>query len=185
MIARMMKSFLPICLAAVLLLAAGPAPATSQTMDIPADMAPEPAPVDAIVVIKSERTLYLLDRHHNVIKSYRVALGGNPVGDKEEEGDSKTPEGRYYVENRNPNSHYYLSLKVSYPNASDKERARRRKVSPGGNIFIHGQPNGKAWMWWKYSPKYDWTDGCIGMTDRDVKEVWDLVADKTPIIIRP
>lgn len=151
----------------------------------PAGMEPKAAPVEQVVVIKSERVMHLLDRHNNIIKSYKISLGKNPVGDKEREGDGRTPEGSYIIDARNPNSRFHLSLRISYPNKSDKWRAKKANVDPGGDIFIHGMPNGKAWQWWKYSKKLDWTDGCIAVTDKEIREIWDLVADGTPIVIRP
>jgi murein L,D-transpeptidase YafK len=157
----------------------------AQSIQPPAGMAPEPARVKHIQVLKSERRMELLDQYGNVVRSYRIALGKNPVGHKEFEGDNRTPEGSYTIDARNPNSDYFLSLRVSYPSKSDRQRAKKNGLKPGGDIFIHGQPNGKSWMWWKYSTKRDWTNGCIALVDKDMKELWDLISDKTPIDIKP
>lgn len=187
MLNGMMKRFLIVALFAGLfaLCTAGTAAAANQALDVPAGMAPEPVKVSAIRVMKSERLLELLDKYGNVIRSYRIALGKNPIGHKEFEGDNRTPEGQYTINARNPHSDYYLSLRISYPSKEDRKSAKRKGMKPGGDIFIHGMPNGKSWMWWKYSTRKDWTNGCIAMTDKDIKEMWELVSDHTPITILP
>jgi murein L,D-transpeptidase YafK len=138
---------------------------------------------DEVLVRKSERRLYLL-RHGEVLRSYRVALGLVPEGPKERSGDFRTPEGRYQLTRRNSRSDYFLSIKVSYPNADDMRRAQREHVNPGGSIMIHGLPN-----YQRHPPDYyaaaDWTDGCIGMSNSDMVELWLMVQDNTPIEIRP
>jgi murein L,D-transpeptidase YafK len=138
---------------------------------------------DAVLVVKSERKLYLL-RDGQPFRSYRVALGLNPYGHKEREGDQRTPEGRYELDLRNPRSEFFLSIRVSYPNSRDVERARRNRAKPGGAIMIHGLPNVP-----KRSPEYyrrtDWTDGCIALSNDDMLEVWLLTRPNTPIEIRP
>lgn len=138
---------------------------------------------DEVVVRKSERQLYLL-RHGEVLRSYRVALGLMPEGPKERSGDFRTPEGRYQLTRRNARSDYFLSIQVSYPNAEDLRRARRDHVNPGGSIMVHGLPN-----YQRHPPDYyaaaDWTDGCIGMSNSDMVELWLMVQDNTPIEIRP
>lgn len=183
----MMKRFLIIALVTGLfaLFAAGTTYAASKVLDVPAGMAPEPAQIAMIRVMKSERLLELLDKYDNVIRSYRIALGKNPLGHKEFEGDNRTPEGQYKINARNPNSSFYLSLRISYPSPEDRISAKRKGIKPGGDIFIHGMPNGKSWMWWKYNTRKDWTNGCIAMTDKDIKEMWELVSDNTPITILP
>lgn len=139
--------------------------------------------VDQVVVVKSSRTLTLLS-HGKVIRSYKVALGGTPVGAKERQGDHKTPEGRYVLDRRNAKSKFYKSIHVSYPNEGDRKRAAARGVDPGGDIMIHGLPNGFGWL--KDSHRaMDWTDGCIAVTDAEIDEIWKLVADGTPIEIQP
>src|SRR5580658_4264455 len=138
---------------------------------------------DEVVVRKSERRLYLL-RRGEVLRSYRVALGLMPDGPKERAGDFRTPEGRYQLTRRNSRSDYFLSIQVSYPNAEDLRRARRDHVNPGGSIMIHGLPNLQ-----RHPPDYyaaaDWTDGCIGMSNADMVELWLMVQDNTPIQILP
>lgn len=118
------------------------------------------------------------------MKTYKVALGKNPIGHKRREGDHRTPEGRYYIETRNPDSAYHLSLKISYPNDQDWNMAQRYGYSPGGLIMIHGLPNGKEWIA-PHHRKKDWTEGCIAVTNEEIREIWSLVDDGTPIDILP
>ena len=101
---------------------------------------PAPLLADRVVVRKSERQMYLM-HGSTILRTYRVALGLNPVGPKEQEGDSRTPEGHYQLTRRNPHSEYFLSIQVSYPNDRDMQRARRNRLSPGGSVMIHGLPN--------------------------------------------
>ncbi len=138
-----------------------------------------------VIVYKSERRMDLLDKSGNVLRTYLVSLGKTPEGHKQKEGDGKTPEGRYIIDARNENSKFHLSLRISYPDASDRSRAKKNNVSPGGGIFIHGTPNGKGWMRWKYNKNKDWTDGCIAVYNFEIREIWDLVPDGTPILIKP
>jgi len=138
---------------------------------------------DHVVVAKSERTLTLLAQG-KVIRTYKVALGGTPVGAKEQQGDHKTPEGHYILDRRNAKSSYYKSIHVSYPNEDDERHAAKSGVSPGGDVMIHGLPNGFGWLGATHRAR-DWTDGCIAVTDREMDEIWELVADGTPIEIRP
>jgi murein L,D-transpeptidase YafK len=111
-----------------------------------------------------------------VVRQYRVALGRNPAGPKLQEGDGKTPEGRYVIDRRNPKSAYHLSLHISYPDAADRERARAAGVDPGGDIMIHGLKNGEL-------REGDWTQGCIAVTDEEMDEIWKLVADGAQVVI--
>ena len=138
---------------------------------------------DKVVVQKAKRmlTLYANDQK---IKSYHVHLGGNPIGHKQKEGDLRTPEGEYILDWRNPNSSYFLSLHISYPNKEDIANARKRGVPPGKNIMIHGQPN---WLSWQQYIKlqHDWTEGCIAVLNHEMYEIWEAVPDGTPIIILP
>ena len=138
---------------------------------------------DRVLVLKKERTLQLLS-NSSVIHSYKVALGGDPVGPKTMQGDHKTPEGTYVLDSRNAHSHFYKSLHISYPNAQDRATARQKGVSPGGDVFVHGLPNGYAWVGASHRLK-DWTDGCIAVTDEEMDQIWLAVADGTPIEIRP
>ncbi|HUQ49529.1 MAG TPA: L,D-transpeptidase family protein [Terriglobales bacterium] len=133
--------------------------------------------------MKHERQLHLL-RSGKVIKSYKLALGGAPVGHKEKQGDQKTPEGLYIIDSRNPNSQFHKSLHISYPNAADRARARRLKVHPGGDIFIHGLGKAFASIGKDHSLK-DWTLGCIAVTNEEIEEIWRLVPNGTPIEIKP
>ena len=168
------------------------APPAGVTTEVAADASSAPrasslsaeVPIaDEVLVRKSERRLYLL-RHGEVLRSYRVALGLMPEGPKERSGDFRTPEGRYQLTRRNSRSDYFLSIQVSYPNAEDLRRAQRDHVNPGGSIMIHGLPN-----YQRHPPDYyaaaDWTDGCIGMSNSDMVELWLMVQDNTPIEIRP
>ena len=139
--------------------------------------------VDHLVVHKDERRLLLL-HGDTVVRSYKIALGVNPIGPKERAGDLRTPEGRYFLTRRNPRSEYFLSILVSYPNASDLQRAHKHHWDTGGSIMIHGLPNQL-----KRDPKYyeisDWTDGCIALSNADMVEVWLLTPDNAPIDILP
>ena len=139
-------------------------------------MAPAARQADRIHVDKSERRMELL-RDGRVLRSYRVLLGDAPVGHKRRQGDERTPEGEYRISGRNPASRFHLSLRVSYPNATDTKQARARGVDPGGDIFIHG---GNIALY----PR-DWTDGCIAVTDREMDEIWSLVPTGLPIRIDP
>lgn len=136
--------------------------------------------VDLVRVEKAARTLTLFAQGQPVRVYSGVQLGDVPVGHKRFEGDERTPEGRYVIDYGNPNSSYHLSLHISYPNADDRAYARSRGRSPGGLIFIHGQPNG-------YDGRVDgdWTDGCIALSNAEIEELWSLVGDGTEIEILP
>ena len=138
---------------------------------------------DKVVVVKSERTLTLL-AHGKVIRSYKIALGGVPVGAKERQGDHKTPEGNYVLDRRNPKSKFYKSIHVSYPNEQDRRNAEKKGASPGGDIMIHGLQNGFGYVGAAHRA-IDWTDGCIAVTDSEMDEIWKLVEDGTPIEVKP
>jgi murein L,D-transpeptidase YafK len=138
---------------------------------------------DQIVVRKSERRLYLM-RHGEVLREYHVALGLMPEGAKERAGDFRTPEGHYQLTRRNPRSDYFLSIQVSYPNDADVRRARRAHVDPGGAIMVHGWPNSLRHNA-EYYASSDWTDGCIGMSNSDMVELWMMTQDNIPIEILP
>lgn len=142
----------------------------------PPALAPAGERADEIRVDKSERRMQLL-RGGTVIRTYRILLGDAPVGHKRQQGDERTPEGRYRITFRNDKSRFHLSLRVSYPNEADRAQALARGVDPGGDIMIHGgTPPGV---------RSDWTDGCIALTDREIEEVWRLVQVNTPISIDP
>ncbi len=138
---------------------------------------------ERVVVNKARRELLLL-REGEVVRAYRVALGTNPVGPKQRRGDGRTPEGSYLISGRNPGSAFHRSLRISYPNAADRARARRQRVDPGGDIMIHGLPNGQGFLGAAHR-LHDWTDGCIAVTNSEIEEIWRLVADGTPIQINP
>ncbi|HEY5810920.1 MAG TPA: L,D-transpeptidase family protein [Povalibacter sp.] len=138
---------------------------------------------DTVVVHKAQRTLQLL-RDGQVLRSYKVALGLRPEGHKEYEGDFRTPEGKYQLTRRNPNSEYFLSIQVSYPNDKDVARARRQGLRPGGAIMIHGQPNTPRKPRDYYS-NVDWTEGCIAVSNSDMVEIWLMTTPDTPIEIQP
>jgi murein L,D-transpeptidase YafK len=144
---------------------------------------PAPAKADRILVLKSERKLILM-RDGKPLKTYKVALGGEPVGPKARRGDHKTPEGTYTVDRRNIHSQFHKSLHVSYPSAADAANAHKLHASPGGDIMIHGLPNGWGWLGSAHLA-HDWTDGCIAVTDEEIEEIWKLVPDGTPIEIKP
>ena len=144
---------------------------------------PENTQADRVVVLKKQRTLTLM-KDGQALKTYSIALGGEPVGPKEREGDHKTPEGVYVLDRRNPKSKFYRAVHISYPNEEDRARARKLGVSPGADIMVHGLPNGFGWLESLHRQR-DWTDGCIAVTDQEMDEIWRAVADGTPIEIRP
>lgn len=138
---------------------------------------------DRVVLQKAARRLTLF-RDGNELASYRVSLGLRPTGHKEHEGDFRTPEGRYQLTRRNPESDFFLSIQVSYPDAADIAAARKNGVSPGGAIMIHGLPNIMKHTRDRYLST-DWTDGCIALSNEDMLEVWLLTTPDTPIEITP
>jgi murein L,D-transpeptidase YafK len=138
---------------------------------------------DNVIVRKGERKLYLM-RNGVVLRSYKVALGMRPDGHKEHEGDYRTPEGKYRLTRRNPNSEFFLSIQIDYPNEQDIARARRQGMRPGGAIMIHGQPNAPRKPR-DYYTNVDWTEGCIAVTNSDMVEIWLMTPPDTPIEIRP
>jgi murein L,D-transpeptidase YafK len=138
---------------------------------------------DRVVVNKSQRLLHLM-RQGQILRSYSISLGGRPVGHKEEEGDLRTPEGDYVLDWRNPDSDFYMSIHVSYPNDLDSRRARASGKDPGGMIMIHGLPNDSPPTRTDYLDD-DWTDGCIAVSNQAMIDIWLSVADDTPITILP
>ena len=143
------------------------------------------APVDLVVVDKSDRELRLMgDEGGTVLMRFPVALGGDPVGHKTREGDGRTPEGRYTLDWRNPDSAFHRSIHVSYPNEADRAAAAERGEDPGGMIMLHGQRNGLGWLGW-LTQRFDWTEGCIALANDDMDVVWDNVPNGTPIVIQP
>jgi len=138
---------------------------------------------DRVIVDKGDRKLYLM-KEGEAFRTFEIALGIRPVGDKEHEGDFKTPEGRYQLDTRNPNSEYFLSIHVSYPNGQDVREARSKGLSPGGAIMIHGQPNSPTRSEAYYRTQ-DWTNGCIAVSNSDMIDIWLMTNNDTPIEIRP
>jgi murein L,D-transpeptidase YafK len=136
-----------------------------------------------MLVLKGARRLLLL-RGDRVLRDYPIALGGNPVGPKRHAHDRRTPEGRYWIDARLEDSRFYRALHISYPNQEDVDFARRAGIAPGDGVMIHGLPNGSRWVGDAHR-EYDWTNGCIGVTDDEMREIWELVDDGTPIEIRP
>ncbi len=136
-------------------------------------------PVTQVVVKKGERKLYLVSGK-TAVKSYQINLGNQPVGDKQYEGDGKTPEGLYFIDRFNPNSRYHLSVGISYPSAQDVAQAAALGLRPGGDIFIHGLgPEGRALN------KADWTAGCIAVNDEEIEEIFAMLQPGVPIFIYP
>lgn len=140
-------------------------------------------PVDSIAIHKGQREM-LLFNHGSLVKTYSVSLGPSPEGDKEFEGDGKTPEGWYYINGKNPNSIYHKNLGVSYPNAEDIEQATALGKHTGGDIKIHGLPKGYEGFRKKFLAK-DWTAGCIAVSNKEIDELYDAVKVGTPILITP
>jgi tetratricopeptide (TPR) repeat protein len=139
--------------------------------------------VDRILIEKNARRLMLISQGE-VLKSYNIALGGNPIGPKERQGDNKTPEGTYVIDGRNKDSRFHLSLHISYPNERDKNRAKELGVSPGGDIMIHGIKNGVPWVGDAHT-EVDWTKGCIAVTDEEIEEISKLAPNGTIVEIQP
>lgn len=135
---------------------------------------------DFVLVDKSDRLLIVMKRGKEVARFTNIRFGDAPVGHKQFEGDEKTPEGRYTIDARNPASRYHLSLHITYPNAADRRFAAQRGKPPGGDIFIHGQPNGYNGP----TLPTDWTDGCIALSNAEIRKLWGMIADGTEIEIR-
>ncbi len=133
--------------------------------------------VTQVQVHKTDRKLYLF-HNDKVLKSYDIGLGFAPAGHKQFEGDGRTPEGLYYISHKNPESNYHLSLRISYPNEVDIAFAEEAEKEPGGDIFIHGGPNGKV-------SRRDWTLGCVAVTDKEMEVIYSMVNPGTPIYILP
>jgi len=139
--------------------------------------------IEKVLVLKSAHQLQLIN-DGKPLKTYRISLGKNPRGPKLMEGDKRTPEGFYWIDWRKTSNNFNLAMHISYPNITDSARARREGVAPGGMIMIHGTPDTED------TPEdlfhtLDWTDGCVAMRNRDMREVWNLVPDGTMIEIRP
>ena len=138
---------------------------------------------DRVVIEKDARLLHLM-HDGKAFRTFKIALGIRPVGDKKWEGDFKTPEGKYTLDHRNPNSEFFLSIHVSYPNSADRREAANLGVEPGGAIMIHGQPNEPSRSEAYYRTQ-DWTNGCIAVSNSDMIDIWLMTGENTPIEIRP
>lgn len=151
----------------------------------PKPVAPPLAPlteqIDHILIEKSARLLTVF-RDDKAVRTYKIALGFAAAGDKVQQGDGKTPEGVFTINRRNPNSSYHLSLGLDYPLPKDIAVAKAAGVDPGGDIFIHGQPNGLGKL---ATISYDWTAGCIAISDREIEELWRVVQTGTTVEIKP
>jgi len=142
-----------------------------------------PLRVDTVEVYKSKRKMSLLVQG-KALHTYHIALGAQPKGHKQQEGDERTPEGKYVLDYRQPQSSFYKSIHISYPNAKDRARAQAAGVHPGGSIMIHGQANGFGWFG-RVTQHFNWTDGCIAVTNDEMEEIWKLVPLGTSIEIFP
>jgi tetratricopeptide (TPR) repeat protein len=140
-------------------------------------------PISKVLIEKGERRMILISQD-KALKTYKIALGGNPNGPKERQGDNKTPEGTYVIDYKNIDSAYHLSLHISYPNEKDLKRAKELGVSPGGDIMIHGLKNGYSWIGDSHTA-IDWTKGCIAVTDAEIEEIAGLVPIGTIVEIKP
>ena len=138
--------------------------------------------VDSVLVDKSDRKLYLL-RDGAVVAEYSVAFGANPRGHKQQEGDERTPEGNYVLDYKKADSAFHKAIHISYPDEADQRAAAAMGVEPGGLIMIHGQRNGLGWLSF-LTQRFNWTDGCIAVTNREMDEIWRLVDVDTSIEIR-
>ncbi len=136
-----------------------------------------------VLVIKSESKLYL-KKDGEILKEYHVVFGANPEGHKLQEGDERTPEGKYILDYKKKDSSFYKAIHISYPNENDKRRAKKSGVKPGGFIMIHGQKNGLGWLSW-LSQRFNWTDGCIAVSNSEMDEIWQAIDPGVPIEIKP
>jgi murein L,D-transpeptidase YafK len=151
---------------------------TSSAQQVPAS-----PKADSVLILKKDHVMELL-AGDKIIRTYKVALGQGGLAPKEREGDARTPEGRYIIDSRNAASAYHKALHISYPNSDDRKRAANLGVAPGGAVMIHGLPNGKGWVGSTHR-LYDWTLGCIAVTDQEIDEIWNLIPVGTPVEIRP
>lgn len=168
------------------------APANTTNATVATSLAAPPAssnipvqqtPVDYVVVQKKDRILSLWKKG-SLVKTYPIlAMGDNPVGQKVYEGDERTPEGTYYIEEKHPSQNFQKFLKISYPNEKDKAIAERFGMPPGGSVGIHGDRGGMDGFWQRF--KKNWTDGCLAMRNADIEEIYEMVSVGTPILIKP
>jgi len=144
---------------------------------------PQNTIADHVLVEKAARRLTLF-RENKPLKVYRVALGRAPIGPKQQEGDQRTPEGNYLIDFHKQDSDFHRALHISYPGQSDIDRAAAQGVSPGGDIMIHGLPNGRGWIG-AFHRRNDWTAGCVAVTNFEIEEIWRAVPDGTAVEIKP
>jgi murein L,D-transpeptidase YafK len=137
--------------------------------------------VDRVIIDKSDRRMQLM-QGGKVVRSYQIALGFTPEGDKDRQGDGRTPEGEFTIDRRNDRSAFHLSLGLDYPRPEDRARAAAGGYSPGGDIFIHGQPNALSE---RFKLRGDWTAGCIAVTNPEMREIWAVTPIGTKVEIRP
>lgn len=152
------------------------------TLIAAADVYADTEKADLVIVEKSSHRLSLY-KAGKLLASYHAMFGGNPGGAKEKEGDGKTPEGRYVLDNKK-NSQYHKAFHISYPNAEDIKRAKQLGVAPGGDVMVHGQKNGFGWASF-ITQRFNWTKGCIALSNDDIDAMWDMVGVGTVIEIRP
>ncbi len=136
---------------------------------------------DMVWIRKSQNEMLLM-KDYLLMRRYSIGLGSSPVGHKQVSGDGRTPEGLYYIQTRNPNSRYHLALQISYPNQLDRQRATMRGKDPGGQIMIHGEPNS---LRQGDVLKRNWTQGCIAVSNEEIREIWSMVDDETLVFIEP
>jgi murein L,D-transpeptidase YafK len=149
----------------------------------PASPLPADAKADLVLVCKATRRLDLY-QHGALLTSYAVSLGRHPEGPKQQQGDGRTPEGEYVLDYRKPDSSFYRALHISYPAPADLVAARTKGIDPGGLVMVHGMKNGLGWLG-RLHLAFDWTDGCVAVTDREMNEIWRAVPDGTKIILKP
>ena len=169
--------------AVALTFVSSPRPDSTRAASGGSSRAAVPAAADSLVVEKGRRQLVLFYRGE-AVRTYYIALGRSPIGDKRHIGDNRTPEGLFFIEGRNPNSRYHLSLRISYPDSAHRARAARLGTLPGGDIMIHGLPDEQAGLGPAHRD-FDWTNGCIAVTNREIEVLYRLIRDGTPIQIKP
>lgn len=174
-----MNVLICICMLIVLL----PAAARSSKTGSIKQPSPMKATVDKVLIEKNKRRLTLLN-NNTPVKSYEISLGIKPTGKKTEKGDDRTPEGVYTIDRKNLKSSYHRALHISYPNSEDVAQSKARGVSPGGDIMIHGLPNGEE-SYEFYQTKRDWTSGCIAVNNAEIEEIFRLVPNGTTVEILP
>jgi murein L,D-transpeptidase YafK len=144
---------------------------------------PQGTKADLVIVRKAARRLELYQQGA-LLKSYAVSLGRHPYGNKQQQGDGRTPEGEYRLDYRKPDSSFHRALHISYPGPAEVAKARSRGVDPGGAVMIHGMKNGLGWLG-RLHLAVDWTDGCVAVTDQEMDEIWRAVPDGTKIVLEP